>query len=233
MKNISKRGLIIDLDNTLCDTSSGMRHALGMLAEEFSIKDASLWFERFKVINQSLFSQYLAREISLEHFRLERVRRILQSENVEISDRRLHLVSEDITNRMNDSCNLYGDALPFLERAKSKGLKIALLTNGPQSGQWRKINSLGIKHYFDAILISGETGLAKPSNEAFTNALHQIMVPIVSAVMIGDDIKSDILPALSLGMKAYLLNRSKTKIDTSELNPDADVIETFDKIEIP
>ena len=62
--------------------------------------------------------------------------------------------------------------------------------------------------YFEIILISEETGFAKPSVDIFYEAVKQSGEKIDSVIYVGDNIKTDILPCEKIGMKCVLVDRN-------------------------
>jgi HAD superfamily hydrolase (TIGR01509 family) len=84
-----------------------------------------------------------------------------------------------------------------------KRYRFALLTNTTQTDAKHvaaALGSLGIKQYFDAIITSVDEGVEKPDRRMFTAALRALNVTPEEALMVGNDLKHDIEPAISLGM---------------------------------
>lgn len=73
--------------------------------------------------------------------------------------------------------------------------------------QREKLNALGIDEWFDAVVISGEIGVAKPDAAAFRLALDQLVVEPESVWHVGDDLKTDVAGARAAGITAVWLNR--------------------------
>lgn len=86
-------------------------------------------------------------------------------------------------------------------------LPMAILTNGPGPLQRRKVERHGLDGSMTAILISGETGLAKPDPAAFLELAKAIARPPQRIGFIGDSAGSDMLGAISVEMRAIWLNR--------------------------
>lgn len=107
--------------------------------------------------------------------------------------------------------SLYEDAIQVLKYLKSKGYRIAIISNSPPTSK-DTINDLGIKNMIDNSFFSFETGYRKPEKEIFEFVLNKIGVDPKDAVMIGDSMKNDIFGAQSANIDAILLNR-KNNID--------------------
>lgn len=84
--------------------------------------------------------------------------------------------------------------------------KLAILTNGVPDLQWEKIKKSGIEHYFDNIVISGEVGVGKPNAEIFLEVLKQLNLTYEQVVMVGDNMRRDILGANKLGIFSIWVN---------------------------
>jgi putative hydrolase of the HAD superfamily len=116
---------------------------------------------------------------------------------------------------------LFPDTLPTLEHF-SRDYSLGLLTNGASDLQRRKIEGAGIGRYFDQVLISGESGFAKPDRRAYELLLARLGSTADRAIMIGDRLATDIQGALGAGMRAVWVNRSG-KERTGPVTPDWEI----------
>lgn len=68
-----------------------------------------------------------------------------------------------------------------------------------------------LKSFFDVtftdIFVSEELGVAKPSLEFYGKALEKIGIEPKDIIYVGDSVKLDLEPALSIGMNAFLIDR--------------------------
>jgi putative hydrolase of the HAD superfamily len=62
--------------------------------------------------------------------------------------------------------------------------------------------ALNILHYFDDIVSSEEVGVEKPSRKSFETILRISKVHSKNILMVGDDLKKDILGAMNQKMNA-------------------------------
>jgi len=86
-------------------------------------------------------------------------------------------------------------------RAAAARYRLGLLTNGPPDIQRRKLERTGLAGCFAAVGISGETGVGKPSPEAFRLVLRTLGVRPEEAVMVGDSRERDVEGALAAGVR--------------------------------
>lgn len=79
--------------------------------------------------------------------------------------------------------------------------RLGLLTNGPPDIQRLKVSQSGLATCFQAVVISGEVGVGKPSSKVFALALDALGVGAEEAVMVGDSWERDVAGALGAGIR--------------------------------
>jgi putative hydrolase of the HAD superfamily len=84
-----------------------------------------------------------------------------------------------------------------------------LLTNGPPDIQRLKLDRTGLAGCFDAVVISGEVGVGKPSPEAFRLVLHALGARPEETVMVGDSWERDVQGALAAGIRPVWVSRGR------------------------
>ena len=85
---------------------------------------------------------------------------------------------------------------------------LGLITNGRTRGQMAKLDSVRVREYFSAIVISEAHGRKKPDASIFKACLEQLNCKPGEAVYIGDNPTNDIVPAKALGMHAIWLRNA-------------------------
>ncbi len=106
---------------------------------------------------------------------------------------------------------LYPDTMQALEMLKSKGIKIAIVSNTPKLSVEGLLEKFGFDKLFDAVCFSYETGFLKTDPEMFDIALGKLGVSKEGAVMVGDSIETDIAGAEKAGVMAVLIDRKGTR----------------------
>jgi putative hydrolase of the HAD superfamily len=106
-----------------------------------------------------------------------------------------------------ESYRLYDDALPTLERIRSAGLTIGVISNWEE---WleRLMVDLEIRHHVDVAVVSGLAGYEKPDAEIFQQALAAAGVAPAEAVHVGDNIRDDVEGAEAVGIRGILVDRT-------------------------
>ena len=94
---------------------------------------------------------------------------------------------------------LYTDTKDCLKKL-SRIYKIGVIAN-QSLGTSERLENLGVRKYLDLIIASAEEGVSKPDRRIFEIALERSSCKPENAVMIGDRIDNDIVPAKQLGMK--------------------------------
>lgn len=98
-----------------------------------------------------------------------------------------------------DEEKLYVDTKECLKKLKCK-YKIGIIAN-QSFGTTERLENFGILKYIDLVIASAEEGVAKPNKKIFEIALNKSGCEPNQAIMIGDRIDNDIVPAKALGMK--------------------------------
>ena len=80
-----------------------------------------------------------------------------------------------------------------------KRYKIGIIAN-QVPGSRERLEKIGLLKYIDIVVASAEEGVAKPDLRIFRIALDRVNCKAEEAVMVGDRIDNDILPANELGM---------------------------------
>lgn len=93
---------------------------------------------------------------------------------------------------------LYSDAAKCLEILSGR-YKIGIIAN-QSLGTKGRLEQYGVLQYIDLVVASAEEGVAKPDKKIFEIALERSNCKADNAIMIGDRIDNDIVPANLLGM---------------------------------
>jgi len=104
---------------------------------------------------------------------------------------------------------LYPDAEPTLQRLKSRGYSLGLVSNAPADTR-KTVETIGISKYLDTIAISGVVGYTKPNPEIFRVALKEVRASPAEAVHVGDVYEADVIGARNAGIEGILIDRDGT-----------------------
>jgi len=119
----------------------------------------------------------------------------------------------------------FPDVPDTLAELRAQGYKLLLYTSGLYARQKRKLEALGIEHYFHDILINDiETGAHR--DDCFLDLLSHHNLKPQEVVCVGDRIQSEIKTANSLGMLTVQMLHGRFK----DLTPKSDLEEPDYKI---
>lgn len=104
---------------------------------------------------------------------------------------------------------VYLDSEPCLKEL-SKRFNIGIIANQPL-GTSKRLEKFGLLKYIKVVISSAEEGVAKPDPKIFELALQRANCLPKEAIMIGDRVEKDIIPAKKLGMFTIWLKRGYGK----------------------
>lgn len=107
---------------------------------------------------------------------------------------------------MIDQWIAFDDTLPVLRELRSRGIRIAVLSNtGIDIHDW--LQRTGITEVIDGVVLSYEVGVVKPEPEIFRLALEILDLPASEVLMVGDSWRDD-AGAAALGIRTLILPRT-------------------------
>jgi HAD superfamily hydrolase (TIGR01549 family) len=106
-----------------------------------------------------------------------------------------------------DAWGPYPEATHVLDGLAEAGIRVALLSNW--SPHLREIlDAHDLTRRFEAVVISGEIGIAKPDLSIFDRMIEALgELPGPQIAYVGDDLEHDIEPSRELGLRAVLVDR--------------------------
>ncbi|MFC0189462.1 HAD family hydrolase [Fictibacillus aquaticus] len=187
------KAVLFDLDGTLLDRDTSVKKFVDdqhtRLSPVLSHIPKKLFAEKFIELEQNGYVwkdkvyQKLAEELA--------VRRMPPGE-----------LLNDYLAQFKHHCTPFPNLVDTLDGLKKKGLRLGLVTNGYGVFQNDTIKALGIKEYFDTILISEMEGLRKPDPLLFERAAERLNVKTSECIFVGDHPKNDVEAAKNTGMTA-------------------------------
>jgi putative hydrolase of the HAD superfamily len=186
------KAVLFDLDGTLLDRDASVKR---FIHSQYDRLD--------RMVGHIPRVDYITRFIELDQRGYVWKDKVYQRLVKEFQIRELtweELLQDYITDFKNH-CVPFLNLIPMLEELKSRNLRLGMITNGRGQFQLDNIKALGIKKYFDCILISEWEGLKKPDPEIFKRALMQLNVSPQQSIFVGDHPENDLLAAQRVGMK--------------------------------
>lgn len=103
------------------------------------------------------------------------------------------------------------EVLDLIRRARAVGIRVGLLSNSLGEGEYDPYQGYDLDDIFDAVVISGETGLRKPDPAIYLIATEQLGVAPRECVY-ADDTAANLPPAEELGMATVHFTDAATGI---------------------
>ena len=127
---------------------------------------------------------------------------------------------------------LYAGAKELLAALREQGSKVYLLSNAQALFTMPELRLLGIADLFDDIHISSQIGAMKPDPLFYGYALKKHSLDPADCLMVGNDLRCDILGAANAGMDGYYIYSKLSPKDDWELlekNRSLDTLAGFQK----
>ena len=110
----------------------------------------------------------------------------------------------------------YPHADYVLLKLKSRGIKLAIVTDAPKIKAWIRIASMRLSNFFDIVVAFEDTKELKPSKLPFRAALNKLKLKPEECLMIGDWPERDIEGAKALGIKTCFAKYGNSKIKKTD-----------------
>jgi len=169
--------IFFDVGSTLVDESRAYEHRMKTIAKEANVS--------YEYVYQTALGFYKEnKKGDLETIKLLNVQKPKWSFEEEI---------------------LYCDTKMCLKKL-SENYNIGVIAN-QSLGTEKRLKAFGILQYINLVIASAEEGVAKPDKRIFEIALKRAACMPQQAIMIGDRIDNDIIPAKALGMKTIWIKQ--------------------------
>lgn len=206
--------IFFDLDHTLWDYDASARETLHELYTEYNLLDRGIhrfedFHQHFKTVNRELWYLYDHGKIDSEAIRKERFKQILER-----LDAYEEVLSGNLSEDYLNSCPRKGYLMPGALEALQhlvKRYSLTVITNGFEDIQRIKMEASNITSFFDHIITSQKAGFKKPAKEIFQFALGENRIRSNQAVMIGDNLLTDIAGARNAAIDTIFFNPEKVE----------------------
>lgn len=113
---------------------------------------------------------------------------------------------EEILRRYPHKLQVYPDTVPVLEWLREEGIKLGVVTSGPEY-QRLKLELTGLSKYFDVVVTRDDVGTIKPDPKIFLYALEALGAEPPEALMVGDSLWQDVYGGKNVGMRSVWIAR--------------------------
>jgi putative hydrolase of the HAD superfamily len=204
--------VFFDLDHTLWDYETNSNATLTELYQVYGLQSKGVYalqsfLDEFRKVNDELWQLYDTGRIGSEVIRQERFRRILGHFSV-FDDKLDRDLSADYLDQCPRKGHLMPHAIDVLDYLSGR-YRLTVITNGFDEIQHLKLKSGNLAGYFDHIVTSQKAGHRKPAREIFDFALEHNRTKCHEAIMIGDNLITDVGGARSASIDAVFFNAEK------------------------
>jgi HAD superfamily hydrolase (TIGR01509 family) len=176
--------IFFDLGSTLIDESVPLAERIAKLSREFELAG-------HRVSTEEIFA---ALEVAWAEFSPRIVERAVEILGVEADP-----ASLAAGKWRKDLERPYPPVSGLLESLANR-YRLGVVAN-QSLGTAGRLESYGLLGYFDVVVASAEEGISKPDAAMFERALERAGVDAASAMMVGDRIDNDVVPAKALGLR--------------------------------
>ncbi len=213
--------IIFDVDDTLYKRSQPFtRAAKDLFGDRFDWD----WNELYRIRNiysEEIFDASQSGKITMEEMYEYRLGKALQHFGYETNRKEV----VEFENRYIYYQSLIQLDPPFdtlFDELYAQKIPMAVITNGPSEHQRHKIRALELEKWIpkDRWIVSGDYGVAKPSEGIFRIAEQRLELNPEDLVIVGDNYQSDILGGIQVGWNTLWYNHEN--IDSAALPHKAD-----------
>ena len=198
--------VLIDLDHTLLDSDASETAAYERTLRMAGVHEPAALFPTYQRINKAMWAQVEAGDMRPDDVRFRRFEAFnrevgIGADPVEMAEAFVH--------GLGANGDLYPGARELLEALNGR-VRMALLTNGISEVQRARVARLGLERFFEAIVVSGEVGTAKPAAAIYDITFERLGAPPrAGAVMVGDSLSSDMAGGRNYGIATCWYNRHR------------------------
>ena len=197
----TRRLVLFDLDDTLCDYTLARSHRL-----------ARAFGDAFAASRRSPpddLAGLIARSVAMNPHGVDHFPELLA--NYHLTAPAIAAAQEWYRANRFHHLAFFAETTPALAAVRAQpgvaGRRVGIITNGPAEVQRAKVELLGVAALVDFVVISGEFGVHKPDPAIFREALRLGDATADEAVYVGDSAEHDVAGARAAGLAVVWVNR--------------------------
>jgi YjjG family noncanonical pyrimidine nucleotidase len=210
--------VFFDLDHTLWDYETNSNETLidlykGYQLDAKGVSSVDEFLGVFKRVNAELWYLYDNGKIDSTIIRKERFKQILEHFSAYNED-----LSRSLSVDYLDQCPRKGNLMPHAIEVLNylaPRYRLTVITNGFEEIQHLKLKAGNLYTYFDHIVTSQKAGHRKPDKKIFDFALDNHRIKCHQAIMIGDNLVTDVGGARNAGIANVFFNSEKIEHNDS------------------
>jgi 2-haloacid dehalogenase len=212
--SIRYQTLLFDLDSTLFDAETSEDAAYEETLRLGGVDDPTRFRDLYNEINGALWAAVERGEVTPTVVRDLRFEQLVEQARLDADPA---VLADTFVAGMGNHGELYDGAREVLE-SLSDSASLALVTNGLSEVQRTRVDRLNLAPFFDAIVVSSEVGVAKPSPGFFDVVFERLGWPSKeTALMVGDSLTSDMRGGHDYGLATCWYNPGRRQTNQSDI----------------
>ena len=196
--------VLFDADNTLLDFDAAENKALADTLREYGIEPDVETVQTYRTINEELWRQLEKGQIRRDKLMGERFARFLKAVNAAGNGVEMNKFYLD---QLSTHPDLASPNVLDVLRELSEVATLAVVTNGFDRVQSRRVRESGILDFVEDVFVSEKMDSEKPNRKIFDAALRALGVENREHVlMVGDSLSSDVQGGVNAGLDTCWYN---------------------------
>ncbi|MEE0419681.1 MAG: HAD family hydrolase [Lachnospiraceae bacterium] len=215
------QAVLFDVDDTLYDQAQPFAKACEALFGRVYSFSIDALFASSRRHSDEVFELSRSGAISMEEMYIYRIQRAFADFQIPISDAQA-LEFQRLYAQNQDHLQMSDKVREILGMCRERGVVTGVITNGPSSHQWKKVETLGLTAWVPtaAVFVSDDVGAAKPDRKIFDHAAKVLGLEPQRICFVGDSFENDVRGAKMAGWQSVWLNRRKNLVLNADLKPD-------------
>lgn len=213
--------IIFDVDETLYDMTQPFERAFKEIWQDKYDIDMYALYTCSRVHSDRVFDQVMAGIMTVDGAGIYRMQHAMRDFGYEITEEEA-LEFQHVYRKHQQHMDISETMHQILDLIQSRGISMAILTNGDTDHQLEKIHGMHLERWFsdDRIFVSDAVGYFKPDVRTFQAVEEALHLNPAETWYIGDSIENDIEGAGNAGWHAILLNRRHNDTSGIQHRPD-------------
>lgn len=196
--------LLFDADGTLFDYDTAEVAAVADNFAAFDLAYHPTYGQRYQLINNLYWQRFERQEVTLAQLRTGRFQQLLEELALQVD---IEAFANSYLTQLAKQAHLFDGAAELIQALHGR-YQLCLITNGLAEVQYPRLERSGLRPYFQAVIVSDEVGVGKPSPTIFEVAFAHLGYPAKEkSLIIGDSLTSDIQGGYNYGIDTCWLNR--------------------------
>ena len=219
------KGILFDLDNTLVDFEKMRKLAVD--AAISSMKDCGLKIAESR-IRKILKEVYEEKGSEYGEVFQEMMKKTLGK----VDDKILAAGIVAYRRVKYSYLDAYPGTIALLNTLKARGYKIAIVSDAPRLKAWERLVCMKIHNHFNAVITYDDTKKTKPDSLPFRKALNILKLKPSEVIMVGNDLRRDILGANKMKIVSVFAQYGRYKIGNLKIKPNYTIKEPLEVLDL-